>query len=706
MQISAPFPGRSMASGARPRLTLLLILLLMLGLAGYTWLQLTRPPSLDSRAVAAQRGTIGETITTSGTTVYSRQARLNFETNGRIAQVQVKLGDRVPAGAPLVTLDRRPFELALEKSRSTLRSAELKVLDLERGVSGEAMASARASIEQAEAKLAQVSAGGRAEDIAAAQAQLVRSEARVQQVAAGARPADAAALQAEVEQAVAAANQVEAQLQAAQATLIESTQRREQARAGQGGPGVRAEDIAQAQVTLETNRIKLAQIRSPRPEDVQAAEANLFSARADLEAALNDREACGKVRTTSNSSSRSNSRDALGQRSSTRSEDRSTSRESCPDARRDALAAKVEAARGQVANRQALLEKQRNPSVYDVRQAELAVVTADANLQKLKSGGADDLASLELKVAQDAAELDRLGASLAEAVATVNASQARLEAAIQPDPDEIRQAQAEVGEARARLAKTANPDSTEVEHARTGVDLARAEYDVTAARIKDTDLALAVEEARTAELSVRQAELDLENAVLSAPFDGVVAALNAHVGEPAGPDAPTYDLSTQQGALVSLVDPRELRVEASIAEFDLGKLAVGRPVGVAFDARPDASYSGRVTAISPSGSNQGGVVKYLVAVQVDLPPEVDLPAGMTTSLRLEKPNALLVPRSAVRRQGAEQRVEVLVDGQTQSRAIRTGLASGQFVEVLDGLVEGETVLLPTGAADQPNGGTG
>src|SRR5207237_1378293 len=82
--------------------------------------------------------------------------------------------------------------------------------------------------------------------------------------------------------------------------------------------------------------------------------------------------------------------------------------------------------------------------------------------------------------------------------------------------------------------------------------------------VRESDIALAQESVRQAELSVQQAKLDLDNTTLVAPFDGVVAAVNGNPGEtaPAGSatSAPgTAGPTTSTGGFITLLDPRAVR---------------------------------------------------------------------------------------------------------------------------------------------------
>ena len=136
-------------------------------------------------------------------------------------------------------------------------------------------------------------------------------------------------------------------------------------------------------------------------------------------------------------------------------------------------------------------------------------------------------------------------------------------------------------------------------------------------------------------------------------------------------------------------------------EIDVAKLAVGQRAEITFDALRDSVFQGQVAAISPSGTAQQGVVTYPVSIDMEVPADVTIPAGLTANAKVlirQKPDVLAVPSRAVRRQDEDQVVDVVVDGGTETRIIHVGLTNEQLSEVLDGLSEGEAVVVPTTSA--------
>jgi HlyD family secretion protein len=147
---------------------------------------------------------------------------------------------------------------------------------------------------------------------------------------------------------------------------------------------------------------------------------------------------------------------------------------------------------------------------------------------------------------------------------------------------------------------------------------------------------------------------------------------------------------------MTLVDPRDVRVDVTVDETDVARVAVGKSASVSFDAIQGRPFRGKVISIAPSGTLTQGVVTYPVSISLDTRDQV-LPAGLTASATItidEKDDVLVVPNRAVRRQGRDQVVEVLgEDGTRSTRPVKTGVQNDQLVEIADGVQEGERVLI-------------
>ncbi len=187
-----------------------------------------------------------------------------------------------------------------------------------------------------------------------------------------------------------------------------------------------------------------------------------------------------------------------------------------------------------------------------------------------------------------------------------------------------------------------------------------------------------------ARLALEEAQQQLASATIMAPFDGVVLAVNANLGEAVAAHA----------ALIVLADPRAVEVESTVIEEDMSAVKLDERVNLFFDAKPDASATGRVARIVPSRTT-GDRLLYPVYISIDQLPE-GLVAGMTVDASIvvdTRSDVLRLPRELVRvRSDGTAQIKVWTGDRIEQRTITIGLRGGSFVEVIDGLREGDRVV--------------
>ncbi len=243
----------------------------------------------------------------------------------------------------------------------------------------------------------------------------------------------------------------------------------------------------------------------------------------------------------------------------------------------------VESAEARFKQAQLAYEQARQNEIDGIAAAEAQLRSARSNLQRLLDGPTADLvAAADAAVAQAQATLDRLrGDQRAGALAA---------------------AQAGVAAAQANLERITAPPTPQ--------NLAAAE-----AAVKIAEAALAA------------ARLNLEKAVLRAPFSGIVAGINVDPGDLAG-----------TGALpaVQLVDASELSIEAAISDTDVARVQEGQRVEVRIDALPGKVYTGTVDFIAPVANVVGNVRTFTVRVKLD--EQDSLRAGMSVRITIQTNN--------------------------------------------------------------------
>ena len=218
-------------------------------------------------------------------------------------------------------------------------------------------------------------------------------------------------------------------------------------------------------------------------------------------------------------------------------------------------------------------------------------------------------------------------------------------------------------------------------------DTARSEADARGAACETARSDVAQAAARVAVTRVEQGRM-----VLYAPFDGTVAKIVGELGEystPSPPGVPTPPA-------IDLIDDTCLYVKAPMDEVDAPKIAVGLPVRVSLDALPKQPLKGTVRRVAP----------YVLAVEkqsrtVDVEVDFERPAsgnilvGYSADVEIVlsgRPNVLRVPTAALI-EGGKVMLLNADSGKLEERKVKVGIANWEFTEIVEGLSEGERIVV-------------
>jgi HlyD family secretion protein len=266
-----------------------------------------------------------------------------------------------------------------------------------------------------------------------------------------------------------------------------------------------------------------------------------------------------------------------------------------------------------------------------------------------------DLQSAEAAVLVARAQAERAEAEVASARANLVILQARAESAEAQAADteaELRRAtelrsrgvNAERDLSRATFAaERARADAAAARGATAQAEAqARAAEAAQRTALAQVSAAEAAQAQRAAQL--QQVEVDLANATIRAPIDGVVVSRNIDIGQ-------TVAASLQSPILfVIAASLDEMEVLATVDESDIGRIRAGQEVAFTVAAHPGSNLQGRVKEIRLSPTTVQNVVTYTVVISAQNSGGRMLP-GMTATLRIitdQRPDALRVPNAALR----------------------------------------------------------
>jgi HlyD family secretion protein len=315
------------------------------------------------------------------------------------------------------------------------------------------------------------------------------------------------------------------------------------------------------------------------------------------------------------------------------------------------------------------------------------VSTGDTLAVLSAAGLQADLRAAEARIAEARAELARLdrGGTTTEL--------AEIESALTRARNDRAVAQREV-EALGRLVAKDAATRAELDAARDRVRAAELEIESLerrrAALAQSGDKSAAVARLRETEAAADAARVRIGNSVIRSPLNGTVYELAARPGAYRNP-----------GDLVASVGRIDMvRVRVYVDEPELGRVEVGQPVTISWDALPGRSWDGTVerkpASIETLGTRHiGEVLCTIENAKRQLVPGTNVNAEIRTSVIA---GALTVPKEAVRRDPRGAGVYVLSGESVAWRAVELGASSVTKVQVVAGLKEGDAVALP---ADVP-----
>jgi multidrug resistance efflux pump len=227
-----------------------------------------------------------------------------------------------------------------------------------------------------------------------------------------------------------------------------------------------------------------------------------------------------------------------------------------------------------------------------VQQAQAGLDITTANLNRVKAGPTRD----DIAIAKSG--LDRALAALDQAQAAY---------------DRIG------GASNSSIGMT--PQSLALQQAYSQYQAALATHNQTVNHPTATELETAQAQVAQAQAALGLAQQQVANATLTAPFDGTVLSLGAHVGETVGPTT----------AMLALADLSHLQLQAGVDQNLIEQLQIGQTVTIIADAFKDKPVTGKVSRIGWLATTVAGVTNLPVAIDVDAS-AVPLRPGLTATV--------------------------------------------------------------------------
>jgi HlyD family secretion protein len=303
-----------------------------------------------------------------------------------------------------------------------------------------------------------------------------------------------------------------------------------------------------------------------------------------------------------------------------------------------------------------------------------------------------DKENLSARAREERANLQAAEASLKGADAALQKNVIEAEG---PDVEFARRAYAR---AQALFEQKLAPQSG-LDEAKNALDMAEnrqrsAKGQLVVARAKVAEADAKVAQARAA---VARAEEELRNATIRAPIRGMVLTRDVEVGSPV---SSILNMGAAASLVMTLGDIQQVFVRGKVDEADIGRVRLAQPARISVETFKDRKFEGKVTQISPIGVEKDNVTTFEVEVSIQNPGN-ELKANMTANAEIvleEHPHSLIVPEAAITYDAQKQAfVDVVATDTAEGRRrvpVKLGVGSGTRTQVLDGLKEGDKVVLP------------
>jgi len=558
--LSRPTPKTARRKRSRWWLWVLLLLVVIGAGAGYYFWQNSQQ---TTTGFTGQTSTVGVntpvslTVGATGQVQAKADLALTFGSAGTATEVLAKAGDAVKKGDVIAKIDDSDLQTAVKTSLSSLNSAKANLDTTKAGSTAEQIQIAEEQVKQAKLK-ADTTRNGNSlpTDIQSARSQLNSAVAKLELLRQGGTPSAKATAKSNLSSAQANLNSVQAKLDLLLA-------------------GPTAATISAAQLKYDQAQTNFDKTKS----NLYASIVNAQVSRDQALTALN------------------RAQDAYSTQYNNDHNTDGTLKPGVKDAdiqNETNLKRSLEDAQGNFNKADVALNDAKVNSDTGIRNAQSSLNDAKVQLDTTKAGPTDaDIAAARASVDQTKSSVDSANAAI------VN---------LTPTAADIAAAQASVDSANANLVKlTTGGTASDIATAESNVQI----QELTLQNLKNgpTPSTLAVQQAQvdSAQANYDKAVTALNNAVVKAPFDGILSSVGVIVGQAA----------TASTAVTNIVDTSELHVDVNVGESDISKIKLNQGVTLGFDAIASRSFTGKVTFISPKSQVSSNVVSYLVTVTLD-----------------------------------------------------------------------------------------
>ncbi|WML33635.1 efflux RND transporter periplasmic adaptor subunit [Clostridium sp. OS1-26] len=181
---------------------------------------------------------------------------------------------------------------------------------------------------------------------------------------------------------------------------------------------------------------------------------------------------------------------------------------------------------------------------------------------------------------------------------------------------------------------------------------------------------------------VNSVQIQIDNAKITSPISGIVAAKDVEVGQMTG----------GQSGSVTVIDSTSVTAEITVPDKILGRLQVGQSIPVVVSALENKEMPGVIETISPEANSKDN--SYIVKIKIDNA-NGEIKSGMFAKVSLQtesKDNVLTVPNQAIKIENGVNYIYIVENGKIKKVSVNIGISNNKFTEVSGNIKENDDII--------------
>jgi HlyD family secretion protein len=244
-----------------------------------------------------------------------------------------------------------------------------------------------------------------------------------------------------------------------------------------------------------------------------------------------------------------------------------------------------------------------------------------------------------------------------------------------------------INDAQADIANQKIANQTDINTAESTHNKAQADLEELKAPPRAVDIAIFQADVEKYRANMSEFSQKVRDASIVAPFDGIVAKIDARIGEV---------VSANDKVVASLIAPGSFQIRSAISEADIRKVGSDNSAEIVLDAFPEQSWLGQIIEIEPGETVIDGVVYYRVKVLFERVDE-KIKSGMSADVTIhtnERKNVLYVSQRSIVYKEDKRFVRIPKGEEFEETEVETGLkGSDGRIEIISGVDEGTEVIV-------------